>query len=168
MIRYWTPEDDAKLIAFWKTNAPVVDFMSQFPGRTEAAIRQHAGRIGCDQRGPGPKPVIEKAVISLIRKEGPICSAEIARKLLCVSQQVDRYLRRLKKANRIHISGHVERHENKLSRLWSIGKGIDAKRPAKSERPAWAEIAPVTPTFRADPLMGALYRSAKRVYAPTP
>jgi hypothetical protein len=163
----WSTEADEKLIAFWKdTKLPVVDFMSHFPGRTEAAIRQHARRLGCATRGPGPKPVIEKAVLQMIRKNGPICSAEMARKLLCASQQVDQYVRRLRKQKKIYVGGYVERHENKLSRLWVYGKGPDAAKPSKDERPSWKSIAPATPTFKADPLMSALYRSARRVSSP--
>lgn len=157
MKRPWSPEDNEKLVDFWKTKAAIVDFMSHFPGRTEAAIRVHARRIGCAIRGPGPKPVIEKAVLSMIRKNGPICSAEMARKLLCKPQQVDQYVRRLNKARRIHVSGYVERYEHKLSRLWVIGPGINAQKPNRSERLPWIAIAPQNPRFTFDPLMAALY-----------
>lgn len=166
MKRLWTPAEDEILRSFWKTNLPAVDIAHRLPGRTDAAIRRRAHWIGCATRGPGPKPVIEKSVMAMIRKDGPICAAEMARRLLCATQQVDQYLRRLRKANRIHISGHVERHENHVSRLWSAGKGTDAKRPIKSERPAWVEIAPAKPTFASDPLMAALYHSARRVSSP--
>lgn len=164
----WTKEEDELLKAMWKTNLPIVDFLHRLPGRTEAATRHHAHRLGCSTRGPGPKPVIEKAVANMIRKNGPICSAEMAKKLLCKSQQVDQYVRRLRKQKKIYVGGYVERHENKLSRLWVYGKGIDATKPTKDERPSWGSIAPATPTFTSDPLMAALYRSARRVYAPTP
>lgn len=166
MNREWTPAEDEILRAFWKTNRPTEELMPKLPFRTKAAMHRRARNIGCADRVPGPKPEIEKAVMAMIRKEGPICAAEMAKKLLCATQQVDQYLRRMKKAKRIHVSGYVERSENYLSRLWSAGRGEDAKKPLKRERPAWVDIAPATPTFKSDPLMAALYRSAKRVSSP--
>lgn len=160
MKHYWTPEEDALLRKYWKTSKPIIDFVGKFNDRTMPSIRHRAHVIGCAKRGPGPRPEIEKTVMRMIRKHGPICTADMAQQLLCKPQQVDQYVRRLKTARKIHVAGHVERSENHLSRMWAAGNFPDVKKLPREQRAPWIEIAPSKPKFYADPLMAALYGAA--------
>lgn len=160
MKNYWTKREDEILRNFWKGSRPLDEATTVLPGRSLYAIKHHAQKLNCANRKPGQRPQIETNVAAMIKKHGPISSAEMARMLLCRPQQVDQYVRRLHRANKIHVGNYVELTENYLTRLWVHGKGIDAKKPLKSEREPWHAVEPPKPTFRADPLMAALYAIA--------
>lgn len=156
----WTPEEDEIVRRFWKGNARVEDALKLLPGRTPFAITHRAHCLGCPARKPGPKPQMEKNVIQLIKTRGPISAAEMARMLLCKPQQVDLYVRRLKKAKKIHVADWLVRTEQNMARMWSFGNRPDVPRPTNVSPTKIVPLRPPAPHFTADPLMAALFGRA--------
>lgn len=133
-ITKWTPEEDEILKKFWKTNEPYSVAQILLPGRTEAAIRNHAHGIGCVHRKPGPKPEIERNLKRHLKNDGPLSTFELGNMMLCDRRQVDTYIRRLRAKKRVYVAGYIETRGGKLSRRWALGNQPDMPYPTKKER----------------------------------
>jgi hypothetical protein len=130
-----------------------------------SAIKHHAQKIGVANRKPGQVAFIEKGIIALMKKNGPLCSIEMAAMLLCDNRQVDSYIRKMRAKRKVHVAGYIETRGGHLSKRWAIGNLPDAQYPSKEERdciPVAAVAArPVRSSIIArDPLTAALFGMA--------
>lgn len=133
-ITKWTPEEDAILREFWKKNEPYSVALRVLPGRTEAAIRNHAHEIGCVHRKPGPKPEVEVNLKKHLKKDGPLSTFELGTMMLVDRRQVDTYIRKLRAKKRVYVAGWIETRGGKLSKRWALGNLPDTPYPSKNER----------------------------------
>lgn len=165
MLKKWTEREESILRSFWKTGEPCTGALSLLPGRTEAAIRMQARRLGVAMRKPGPKPQLEKAVLDHLKKQGPLSTYELGAMLLCDRRQADYYIRLLRAKKKVYSPSFIETRGGKLSRRWAIGNLPDAPYPPKGQREGIpvaivANRAVEKKALQIDSLMAAFYGRA--------
>ncbi|GGD63231.1 hypothetical protein [Caballeronia grimmiae] len=133
----WEAEHDALLRRLWKSHQTIKSFVHQFPGRSCSSLSQRAIALRLGPRAPQVRKHISLTPTDdLIRVElrrGPMDVVELSAKTGMSNRCVTARINRMHERGEVHIHAWERFHVSGYpARIWALGSGRDAKRPAAS------------------------------------